>query len=206
MNIRSSTLAAAFGLSALLAFSGPALAQQDTAQAGMRMRMRIHTDSAMTGQHMQMQGARGMRGHMRGGHTGPHAYLAVKDQLELSEEQVASLEKIHEDHEPLMQAQMERMKAHREAMQAARAANDWDAIERAIDEGAELQAGMARGILNVERQSREVLTDAQREKYDTWREGVEVLRQHRMHMRGQRSGHSMQMRHRQHRTTPPPQR
>ena len=203
MNIRFSALAAALGLGAVLAFSGPALAQQDTAQAATRMRMRIHRDSAMAAQPMQMMGgAHGMRGHMRGGHVGPHALLAVKDQLELSEEQVASLEQIHEDHQPLMQAQMEQLKAHHEAMQEARSEQDWDAIERGIDEGANLRAGIARGILNVERQSQDVLTDAQREKYDTWREGVEMFRQQRMHSRGHRHGHGRHLR--QH-WPPPPQ-
>jgi Spy/CpxP family protein refolding chaperone len=59
--------------------------------------------------------------------------LGFKEELELSEEQVGRLEQIGEDHQALMDAQMERLREHREAMQQARADSDYDALERAAD-------------------------------------------------------------------------
>ncbi len=143
---------------------------------------------------------------MRGGHVGPRALIGVKDELGLSEDQVAQLEKIREDHYALMQAQVKRMAEHREAMQKARAEGDWDALERGIEEGANLRTGVARGLLNVERQSLGVLNDEQRTKFETWQEGARVFGRQRLEQRqsmrgqGMRRGQRMQ-RHKQ----PPPQ-
>ncbi|NIN72583.1 MAG: hypothetical protein GTO46_11820 [Gemmatimonadetes bacterium] len=193
-------------LPALLAVSGVALGQeQDTTQTrGMRARRGVH--AGMMGQRMgqRILGRVVMRG---AGHVGPHMLLGLKEELELSEEQVSRLEQIGEDHRALMQAQMERLSEHREAMQEARAESDYDALERLIEEGGELHTGVARGLLNVERQSLEVLTDAQREKYTAWREGVEIFRRHQRDRWRQDRDHGMRgrgMRQRQRPPQPPP--
>jgi Spy/CpxP family protein refolding chaperone len=201
-------LATALTLPALLAISGTALGQeQDTTQArGMRARRGVH--SGMMGQRMGQRylGRVGMRG---AGHIGPHMLLGFRDELELSEEQVGRLEELGEGHQALMQAQMERLREHREAVQQARAESDYGALERLIEEGAELQTGVARGLLNVERQSLDVLTDAQREKYTAWREGIEIFRRQQMDRwrqgrdRGMR-GRGMRQRQRVPQPPPPP--
>jgi hypothetical protein len=135
--------------------------------------------------------------------------LGFKEELELSDQQVERLEQLGEEHQALMEAQMERLREHREAMQQARAESDYDALERLIEEGAELQTGIARGLLNVERGSLDVLTDAQREKYTAWREGIEIFRrQQRDRWRQDRShgmrGRGTQQRRRQPQPPPPP--
>ena len=149
------------------------------------------------------------RQFMRGGHLGPMMLIGVKEELGLSEQQVAQLEKIREDHHALMQAQMKQLADHREAMRKARENDDWDALQKGIDEGADLQAGIARGLLNVERQSLEVLTTDQRNKFETWREGLRVFgrerMQHRWEMRGQGMRGMRMQRHRQPAPPPPPQ-
>jgi Spy/CpxP family protein refolding chaperone len=200
-------LATVLTLPALLAVSGTALGQNQDTTSARGMWGRRGMQQGMMGQRMGRMGERylgrvGMRG---AGHIGPHQLLAFKDDLELSDQQVAQLEQIGEQHQAAMQQQLERLRAHREAMQQARAESDYDALERLIGEGAELRAEVARGLLNVERQSLDVLTDAQREKYTAWREGVEIMRRHRMDRwrqdrdRGMR-GRGMQQRLRQ----PPP--
>ena len=85
---------------------------------------------------------------------------------------------------------MQSMRDLRESLREARQARDWDALEKAIDEGAKLHSGMAKGLVNVERQSLEVLSDQQRQKYETWQEGARLFRRqglrHRQEMRGER--------------------
>lgn len=209
MKIRIAANGLAAALAALLAFAGPGVAQQDTAQAAPAMRgrgMGMHGRGMGMGMMMQrrgMMGARGMgmgmRAFMRGEHIGPPILLGLKDELGLSDEQVSRLEKIRDAHRAQMKSQMEALRNHREAVRKARVEGDWDALEKAIDEGAKLRAGVAKGILNIERQSLDVLTDAQRQKFQTWQEGARLLRQQRlehwrqMHgqgMRGQRmQGH-----------------
>ncbi len=81
--------------------------------------------------------------------------------------------------------------------------------ERLIEEGAELQTGVARGLLEVERGSLDVLTDAQREKYTAWREGIEIFRrQQRDRWRQDRDrgmrGRGTRQRQRQPQPPPPP--
>jgi Spy/CpxP family protein refolding chaperone len=197
MNIRFPALGLTLALPLLLwtADIAAAQAEQDTAQT-------------WRGRGMRRGAAMGLRGRqfMRGGHVGPRALIGAKDDLGLSEDQVAQLEKIHEDHYALMQAQMQRMTEHREAMKKAREEGDWDALESGIEEGANLQAGIARGLLNVQRQSLGVLNDEQRTKFETWQEGVRMYwrqrfdRRQDMRGRGMRRGQRMQ-RHQQ----PPPQ-
>lgn len=204
MNRRIPALATILALPILLAVSGAAQAQEeDTAQArGLR---------GWRGAHVGMMGQRGFRagGMLRAGHIGPRMLLGLREDLELSEQQVERLEKLGEDHHALMQAQMERLREHREAVKQARAERDYDALERLIEEGAELQTGVARGLLNVERQSLEVLTDAQREKYETWREGAAIFGRQRLERWRQMRGHGMrgrgtQRRERQDQPRPPP--
>ena len=99
---------------------------------------------------------------------------------------------------------MQRLQEHREAVQQARAASDYDALERLIEQGAELQTGIARGLLKVERQSLDVLTDAQREKYTSWREGIEIFRRHQMERWRQDRESGMRGRGMRQRQQPPP--
>ncbi len=196
MRTRVPVLATILGLVAVLAATGTAFAQADTAQAAQMRRM---GRGMMGGAHMMGRMA------MRGPHTGPRMLVNLKQELELSDDQVARLEAIHEEHQVLMQAQMERLREHREAAAEARAEGDYDALERLIDEGADLHKGMARGILDVERRSMAVLTDAQREKFDTWREGARLFHRSGRHgMRGHgMRGRGMQQRQRLHQPPPP---
>ncbi len=197
MRIRFSALGLTLALPLLFSTADIASAQaeQDTAQ--MRRGRGMHRGAAM--------GLRG-RQFMRGGHAGPRALIGVKDDLGLSEDQVAQLEKIHEDHHALMQAQMKRLGEHREAMRKAKAEGDWDALESGIEEGANLQAGIARGLLNVHRQSLEVLSDEQRTKFETWQEGARVFGRQRFERRQGMRGHGMRRGQRMQRhQQPPPQ-
>jgi hypothetical protein len=199
-------------LPALLAVSGTALGQEQDTTRTREMRARRGTHRGMMRQGMdQRAGQRNFHraGMRRAGHIGPHMILLVKEELELSDQQVERLEKIGEEHHALMEAQMERLREHREAMGKARAESDYDALERLIEEGAELHTAVARGLLNVERGSLEVLTDAQREKYTAWREGVEIFRRQQIERwrqnreRGMR-GRGTQQRRRQQQPPPPP--
>lgn len=204
MNTRVAAFGMALALPVLLSASDIGLAQQ--AQSAQQ-------DTAQTwrGRGMWRGGGTGLRARqfMRRGHAGPMMFLNVKEELGLSEQQVAQLEKIREGHHALMQAQMKQLSDHREAMRKARAEDDWDALQEGIEEGANLQAGIARGLLNVERQSLEVLNDEQRSKFETWQEGVRVFGRQRMQRRqdAQRQGtRGVRMRrHRQSAPPPPPQ-
>jgi hypothetical protein len=202
------TLAAALFLA--VAFTQSAVAQQDTTQAGMRRMhrgMRIHADSTMPGMGMRsmrgmrgmqrMGGVRAMRGMHRAGHVGPHMLIGLKGELELTDDQVGQLEKLAEGHHALMQAQMENIRDLAESMRTARAENDFEALEKGIDEGAKLRSGMAKGMLTLEKQTLEVLSDAQRTKFETWQEGAQLFRrqgrQMREHMRGMGRGMRLHM-------------
>jgi Spy/CpxP family protein refolding chaperone len=139
---------------------------------------------------------------MGAGHLGPHFLIGLKDELELSDEQVAQLEGIHESHYALMTGMREQMQKGREALMEARKADDYDAMESAIDEMARLRTAQAKSFLDVERQTMGLLTEAQREKFDTWKEGAQLFRrrgmqqmQMHMHMEG---GEGAQMRQRMH--------
>lgn len=203
MNIRFAAFGLALALPVLL--SGADLASAQQAQSAQ--------DTAQTWRGRGMgRGARmGLRGgpFMRGGHMGPMMIIGAKDELGLSEQQVAQLEKIREDHHALMQAQMQQLADHREAMRKARLNDDWDALQAGIEEGAKLQAGIARGLLNVERQSLEVLSAEQRNKFETWQEGLRVFGRQRMHRRQEMQDRGMgglrMQRHRQPAPPPPPQ-
>ncbi|UCC83330.1 MAG: Spy/CpxP family protein refolding chaperone [Gemmatimonadota bacterium] len=195
-------------LSALLAVSGTALGQEEdtTRTRGMRARRGVH--SGMMGQRMGQRGV-DRAGWGRAGHVGPHMLLGFKEELELTDQQVEQLEQLGEGHRALMQAQMERLQEHREAVRQARAESDYDALERLIEEGAELQAGVARGLLNVERETLDVLTDGQREKYTAWREGIEIFRRHqrdrwRQDRESGMRGRGMRQRQRVPQPPPPP--
>lgn len=190
--------------------SQSAVAQQDTTRASMgRMQrgMRIHADSTMRGMGMRgMRGMqrpagawamRGMRGMHRAGHVGPHMLIGLKSELELTEDQVGQLERLAEGHHALMQAQMQNLRNLAESMRTARAENDFEALEEGIDEGARLRAGIAKGMLTLEQQTLEVLSDAQRTKFQTWREGAQLFRrqgrQMREHMRGMGQARRMRL-------------
>lgn len=199
MNIRLATFGLALALPLLLSTGDVASgqeaqkAQQDTAQT-------------WRGRGMHRAAGTGLqaRQFMRGGHVGPMMLVGVKEELGLSEEQVAQLEKIREEHHSLMQAQVKQLADHREAMRKARTENDWDALQEGIEEGSNLRAGIARGLLNVERQSLDVLSADQRGKFETWQEGVRVLGRQRMQFRQEMRGHGMRgMRLQRHRQPPP---
>jgi Spy/CpxP family protein refolding chaperone len=121
---------------------------------------------------------------MGAGHIGPRMLTGLKEELALSEEQLGQLEKIHEDHHALMQAQMQNMRDLQESLREARSERDWDTLNQKIDEAANLRTGMAKGLVNVEKLSWEVLNDDQREKYATWQEGARLFQRQRM--RGRR--------------------
>jgi len=190
---------------------GPLLNPQDTAQAGqMQRRMRVHQDSATTMRRMGMRSWRGMRSmqgmRMRQGmtlrgmsgfnHVGPRMFIGLKDELALTEEQVNQLEKIHEGHHSLMMAQQEALKKQREAGAKAQAERDWEAVEASIDEGTKVFNGMLKGLVQVERQTWDVLSADQREKFNTWQEGARLMR--RQWGQGMREGRGMQRRMRVH--------
>ena len=132
----------------------------------------------------------GMGGAMGGlsgfDHVGPRMFIGLKDELGLSEEQVGQLEKIHEGHHSLMMAQQEALANQREAGAKARADRDWSAVESSIDEGTKVLNGMLKGLVEVERQTWDVLTAEQREKFAAWQEGARLLqRQRRQGMRSE---------------------
>jgi len=192
---------------------GATLSAQDTAQAQKRAQMRIHQDSTAGMRRMGMRGAKRMQGmhsmHRGMGagmgsmlglsHVGPRMFLNLKSELALTEDQVSQLEKIHEGHHSLMMAQMESLQTLHESGRKAQAERDWDAVDEAIDEAAKVRNGMAKGLVNVERQSWDVLSDAQHEKFDTWKEGARLFRHQRMEgRRMMREGRGMQHRMRIH--------
>ncbi len=188
---------------------GPTMSPQDTARAG-QMRMRVHQDSATAMRRMSMQGARGMRsmqgmrmgmgGTMRGmfgfNHVGPRMFIGLKDELELTDGQVSQLEKIHEGHHSLMMAQQEALQQQREIGAKAQAERDWDAVENSIDQGTNILNGMQKGLVQVERQTWDVLTAEQREKFNTWQEGARLMQRQRN--QGMREWRGMQRRMRIH--------
>ncbi|HSG80787.1 MAG TPA: Spy/CpxP family protein refolding chaperone [Gemmatimonadota bacterium] len=203
MNIRVNALAA-LALAALLAVPALGVAQEADQDAATTHRMhRGMMREAGEAGHMQM--GRGMRQGMRmgGGHLGPHFLIGLKDELELSGEQVAQLEGIHESHYALMTGMREQMEKGHEALMEARKADDYGAMESAIDELARLRTAQAKSFIDVERQTMGVLTDAQRQQFETWKEGAQLFRRHgmqrmRMHMEGGAEGQRMQMRERMH--------
>ncbi|KPK65723.1 MAG: hypothetical protein AMS21_04060 [Gemmatimonas sp. SG8_38_2] len=188
--------------------AGSSLSAQDTAQAQARMHMPQDITAGM--RRMGMRGAQTMQGMHRGmgvgmggmlglSHVGPRMFLNLKSELALTEDQVSQLEKIHEGHHSLMMAQMESLRSLHESGREAQAKRDWDAVDAAIDEAAKVMNGMAKGLVNVERQSWDVLSDAQRQKFDTWQEGARLFRQQRMEgRRMMREGRGMQSRMRIH--------
>lgn len=170
---RIPVLGIALVLPALL-LAGPATAQQDTTQTRPRMMQR-----GMHGMHEG--GMMGQMGAMRMGaaHVGPRLLIDLESELELSDDQVARLEKIRDEHDPVMQAMHENMMNLREKVSSARTENDWSALEELIDQQADLHAKMAKSRLNVERQSLDVLSAEQRQQVETWQKGHRLFRRHR---------------------------
>jgi Spy/CpxP family protein refolding chaperone len=168
----------------------PVLSPQDTAQVGqMRRRMRVHQDSVLPGRGMPLRGPRGMasmrgigmgaRGMFGFNHVGPRMLIGLRDELGLTDDQVSQLEAIQEGHHSLMMAQQEALKVQREAGAEARAERDWAAVEASIDEGTNVLSGMLKGLVQVERQTWDVLTVDQREKFSTWQEGARLMQRQR---------------------------
>ncbi len=218
METRIAGFGLALALPLLLSLPGPSSAQ--TPQPGTRWADQDTTEAGQVGPRLGGRcpgcgawalGGQGRGGFGRGarfgqGHVGPRMLIGLRDELALSDEQVSKLEKIHEDHRSLMQAQMEQRQELRERQVAARRENDWDALEKGIDEWTKLEAGIARGLLNVERQTLGVLSDEQRGKFESWREGVRVFRRQRIERRREVRGEGMRGRgmRRQNRAAPPP--
>ncbi len=187
MNKRLATITLALAL---------ALSEAGWAQARVRAAQQDTTQAGQVGQRRAMRGAwmRGGPGFGRGlglvaDHAGPRRLMRLREELGLSEDQVSRLEKIHEGHHSLMQAQMQQLKTLQDSLREARDRNDYAALEKGIDERAKLTVGIAKGQLNVERQSLQVLNDEQRQKFETWQEGARLFRQQgierRRDMRGQ---------------------
>ncbi len=189
---------AALGLAVLLAIAGPALAQQDTARAGMGRGMGqghgMMGGQMGMGMMMRMGGMHGGMSGMMRGHLGPPVLLGLKEELGLSDEQVGRLEKIRDEHRKRVRDQMKKLQSERKALREARRKGDWDALEKGIDEASRLRAEMAKEMLGVERRSLGVLTDAQRQKVETWREGARLLGAQWMKHRRQMRGMMMRMR------------
>ena len=141
---------------------------------------------------MQMGMAGSMRGMAGSNHVGPQMFIGLKDELVLTDEQVGQLEKLHEGHHSLMMAQQEALKKQREAGAKAQAERDWDAVEKSIDEGTKILNGMQKGLVQVERQTWDVLTAEQRVTFDTWQEGARLMQRQRR--QGMRSGMQRRMR------------
>ncbi len=201
--MKTKIFALAIALPLALAWEGPGslaaqqpaqVGQQDTAQVGQRGRMRAAGRRGRA-QAARRQGA-GLHVGMDAGHLGPRMLLGLKDELALSEEQVGQLEKIHEDHHPLMQAQMQNLRGLQESLREARSQRDWDTLNQKIDEASNLRTGMAKGLVNVEKQAWEVLNNEQREKTATWQEGARLFQRQRMRGRDEMGQQGMGMQHR----------
>ena len=186
MNIRFSALGLILAVPLLLSAAEPAVAQgrpgagvarQDTT----RMRQARPHMGPRAGRAAMMRGG----GMMGADHLGPGRLLGLKDELALTDQQVQQLEKLRDGHHSLMQAQSEKMREVGGAMREARSNRDWKALEQGIDEGAKLRVGMAKSIVQLERQSLEVLNSEQRGKYDFWQEGARLFRRQGM-QRGMR--------------------
>ncbi len=195
-----------------------ALSLSDTASAQTRTRaVRAQQDTTQAGQVGPRRGMRGgwMHGDRGFGrapgfaamHVGPRRLLGLREELGLSEDQVSRLEKIHEGHQSQMQAQMQQVRTLQDSLRAARVRNDYAALEKGIDERAKLTARIAKGQLDVERQSLQVLNDGQRQKFETWQEGVRVFRRQGIERLREMRGQGMRGRgvRRQSRQPPPNQ-
>lgn len=191
MNRRIAGIVTALALPGVLLAAELASAQ-DTTQTQFPMRARVHRMDMGPG--MGMGFGAGMGGLMRG-HAGPAMLLGLKEELGLSAEQVGRLTELRDEHHSLMQAQMQNATELRTSLREARIENDWDALENGIDEMARLGTGMAKSILNVERQSLVLLNDEQRQKFETWQQGHRLFQRQGMrargHMRGMMRGRGM---------------
>ncbi|NIR45043.1 MAG: hypothetical protein GWN99_11705 [Gemmatimonadetes bacterium] len=198
----------------LIAVAVPATgqeAQEDSAQLrrpapqrGMMHRGMMHRGMMRRGMGPMQQSGAAMRmgGLMGPGHVGPRFLIGLKDELELSDEQVTRLEGIQESHHALMTGLREQMQKGHEALREARIADDYGAMEEAIEEVGRTRTQMARSMLDVERQTQSVLSADQRAKLDSWREGARLFLRRglemRRGMRGEGDGPGMRMRQRRH--------
>jgi Spy/CpxP family protein refolding chaperone len=121
---------------------------------------------------------------MRSGRGGIGMILNFKEELKLTDDQVARLEKIRSEHTVYMQERSEELRELRTSMRDARTAEDWDALEKAIEENAKLRGEMAKSRLRVTRDSQDALTAEQKSTLDTWRQGYQLF--NRQRMRGRR--------------------
>lgn len=169
-------------------------AQQDTAR-----------EAAARRHGPRMQRAAMMRGPWRrhGMEAGPGLLLRFKDELRLSDDQVGRLEEIMEQHREAAREQADKLRELRSSFSEARAANDWDAVERVIDEQAALRAGLAKMHLSAVRESQAILNDEQRATFETWQEGHRLFQRQRMERWRRPLREGREERGRLHRPPPP---
>ena len=148
---------------------------QDSASMGMVRGMMM---GGMMGQGMMGQGMMRMMGQGMGmmptGGPGPMMVLRLRDQLELTEEQVRTLETIQQEVRSRMEGTMQAMMAtHRTAVEALEGADpDLDAYRRHLEGLADMMVEAHVAMARASLETRRVLTPEQRE----------TLEEHRMQM------------------------
>jgi Spy/CpxP family protein refolding chaperone len=165
--------------------AGVATAQEEQPQQAQRARMRIHEPG--TG---LQEGVTPMRRRMgragweqgRGG-PGPEAVLRQRELLDLTDAQVAELERMQAAQTAARTARREAMQSQREEFRALMAQDDPDpaAIRAATQARLDLQEQAVLGQLDAATAARALLTDEQRTKLRGFEEGF------RQGMRGSRA-------------------
>ena len=149
-----------------------------------------------------MRGARPEVSAIRSGRGGIGMLLNFKEELKLSDDQVSQLEKIRSEHSVYMQERSEELRELRSSMRDARGQEDWDALEQAIDEHADLRSEIAKSLLRVNRETQAALTAEQKATLDNWRQGYRLfnreLMRGRRHRDADRSGVGVMRRQRLH--------
>lgn len=138
----------------------------------------------MMGSGMMPMMGRGM-GMMATGGPGPTALLRMRDALELTDEQVSTLESMRDDLQSQMQGRMTAMMTAHQAAAAALDSEtpDWEAYEGNLETAADVMVRTHVMMARTARDARDVLTPEQRETLDA--RGMEMMRG--MMMRGMRS-------------------
>jgi len=135
----------------------------------------------MMGQGMMQMMGQGM-GMMASGGPGPAALLHMRDALDLSEEQVQTLESMRDDLRSQMQGRMAAMMSAHQAISAAvqPEAPDWNAYEESLRAAADIMVQTHLVMARAAKDARDVLTAEQREELET--RGMETMQgmMHRM--------------------------
>jgi hypothetical protein len=144
----------------------------------------------MMGQGMVGSGMMGMMGQGMGmlatGGPGPAALLRIRDALELTDEQVSTLESMRADLQGQMQGRMTAMMTAHQATAAALNSEtpNWDAYQGNLETAADLMVQTHVMIARAARDARDVLTDEQRETLEA--RGTQMMRGMMPWMRGPR--------------------